>query len=219
MAVVVRPGLRVGYVTGPGDGGVEALRDLGVDVEPLDEGGLRGADLSRFHTLVLGARAYETRADLVAANPRILAFARAGGTVVVLYNKYEYPDAEVAPYPLQMARPHDRITQADAPVRFLIPDHPLLTSPNHLGDRDFDGWVQERGLYFLSRWDNAYTPLLEMADPGLDPVRGGLVVARVGQGAYVYTGLALFRQLPAGVPGAHRILANLISLRGEDLDP
>jgi LmbE family N-acetylglucosaminyl deacetylase len=215
VPVTVRAGLRVGYVTGPGDGGVEALRDLGVDVEPLDEAGLRNADLSRYHTLVLGARAYETRQDLVAANPRILAFARAGGTVVVLYNKYEYPEAGVAPYPLEMARPHDRITQADAPVTFLDPGHPLLQAPNQLDASDFDGWVQERGLYFLRRWDAAYTPLLEMVDPGLDPMRGGLVVARVGDGAYVYTGLALFRQLPAGVPGAFRILANLVSLRGE----
>ena len=217
VPVAVRPGLRVGYVTGPGDGGVEALRDLGVEVEPLDEAGLRNADLSRYHTLVLGARAYETRQDLEATNPRILAFARAGGTVVVLYNKYEYPEAGVAPYPLEMARPHDRITQADAPVSFLDPMHPLLRGPNRLGPEDFDGWVQERGLYFLRRWDAAYTPLLEMSDPGLDPVQGGLVVAPVGEGAYIYTGLALFRQLPAGVPGAFRILANLVSLRGEEL--
>jgi len=218
VPVSVREGLRVGYVTGPGDGVVEALRDLGVEVEPLDEAGLRNADLSRYHTLVIGTRAYETRQDLVAANPRVLTFARGGGTVVVLYNKYEYPEAGVAPYPLEMARPHDRITQADAPVTFLDPMHPLLRGPNPLAASDFEGWVQERGLYFLRRWDAAYTPLLEMQDPGLDPMQGGLVVARVGEGAYVYTGLALFRQLPAGVPGAFRILANLVSLRGEELE-
>jgi LmbE family N-acetylglucosaminyl deacetylase len=215
--VQVREGLRVGYVMGPGDGGLQALRDLGVEVELLDAEALRGADLSRYPVIVLGARAYETRDDLAQANARILAFARGGGTVIAQYNKYEYPEGGFAPYPVTMRRPHDRITDPDAAVTLLDPSHPLLRGPNRIGDEDFEGWVQERGLYFLETWDANFTPLLEMADPGEDPVRGGLVVASVGEGAYVYTGLSLFRQWPRGVPGAFRLLANLVSLRGESL--
>ena len=215
----VAPDLRVGYVMGSGDEGARALRDLGVEVELLDAEALRSGRLDRFHTIVLGIRAYETRPDLSAANPAILDFVRAGGTVVVQYHRYEYPAGEFAPYPVSIRRPHDRITDPDAPVRFLEPYHPLLRAPNRITEADFRGWVQERGLYFLAEWDRRYTPLLEMADPDEDPVRGGLVVARVGEGAYVYTGLALFRQLPAGVPGAYRLLANLVSLRGKDLIP
>jgi hypothetical protein len=209
----------VGYVMGSGDEGARALRDLGVEVELLDAETLRSGRLDRFHTIVLGIRAYETRPDLAAANPAILDFARAGGTVVVQYHRYEYPAGEFAPYPVSIRRPHDRITDPEAPVRLLEPDHPLLRRPNRITEADFRGWVQERGLYFLAEWDRRYTPLLEMADPDEDPVQGGLVVARVGEGAYVYTGLALFRQLPAGVPGGYRLLANLVSLRGEDLIP
>jgi LmbE family N-acetylglucosaminyl deacetylase len=215
--VQVRQGLRVGYVMGPGDGGLAALRDLGVEVETLDAEALRSTDLSRFHAIVLGARAYETRTDLAAANARVLAFARAGGTVIAQYNKYEYPEGGFAPFPVGMRRPHDRVTDPDAPVTFLDPSHPLLQAPNRVGDSDFRGWVQERGLYFLATWDANFRPLLEMADPGEEPARGGLVVAAVGEGAYVYTGLALFRQWPRGVPGAFRLLANLVSLQGTDL--
>ena len=215
--VRVREGLRVGYVMGPGDGGLQALRDLGVEVEILDAEALRGADLSRYQAIVLGARAYETRTDLAQANARILAFARGGGTVIAQYNKYEYPEGGFAPYPVTMRRPHDRITDPDAPVTLLEPAHPLLQAPNRIDERDFEGWIQERGLYFLATWDAEFTPLLEMADPGEDPVRGGLVVASVGEGAYVYTGLALFRQWPRGVPGAFRLLANLVSLQGGSL--
>jgi LmbE family N-acetylglucosaminyl deacetylase len=216
--VRVREGLRVGYVMGSGDEGIRALRDLGVEVEALDAEALRGGDFSRFHTVVLGIRAYETRPDLAAANDALLDFARRGGTVVVQYHRYEYPEGGFAPYPLSIRRPHDRVTDPDAPVTLLHPDHPLLRGPNRIGPDDFRGWVQERGLYHLNRWDPRYTPLMEMADPGEDPSRGALVVARVGEGAYIYTGLALFRQLPAGVPGGYRLLANLVSLRGSELE-
>jgi LmbE family N-acetylglucosaminyl deacetylase len=215
--VQVTEGLRVGYIQGPGDEGPRALRDLGVEVELLDGEAYRTGDLDRFHTLVLGIRAYETRDDLWAANERLLEFARRGGTVIVNYNKYEYPDGGFAPYPLAMRRPHHRVTDPEAPVRLLDPDHPVLSRPNRIDASDFEGWRQERGLYFLSEWDDQYTPLLEMADPGEEPNRGSLVVARVGDGAYVYTGLSLFRQFPRGVPGAFRLLANLVSLRGDDL--
>jgi LmbE family N-acetylglucosaminyl deacetylase len=212
LPVQVAEGLRVGYVMGSGDDGAEALRQMGAQVELLGPEELRSGDLDRFHTIVLGVRAYEVRPDLEARNDRILDFARRGGTVVVQYHKYEYPGGDFAPYHVAMARPHDRITDPDAPVTLLDPESPLFRAPNRIRDSDFQGWVQERGLYFLSEWDEAFTPLLEMADPGLDPVRGSLVVAPLGEGLYIYTGLALFRQLPAGVPGAFRLLANMVSL-------
>ncbi len=215
--VVVREGLRVGYVVGPGTSGLDALLDLGVEVEAIREGELGGAELSRYDAVVVGERAYETRGDLAGASGRLVAFARGGGTVVVLYQKYEYPEGRFAPYGVEMARPHDRITDPDAPVALLDPEHPALRGPNRIGEGDFEGWVQERGLYFLSAWEAPFRPLLRMQDPGLDAVEGGLVVAPVGEGVYVYTGLALFRQFPRGVPGAFRLIANLVSLAGADL--
>jgi len=141
---------------------------------------------------------------------------RGGGTLVVQYNKYEFEEGGFAPYPITMARPHDRITDETAPVTLLHPSSPALRSPNRIGPEDFRGWIQERGLYFLHTWDPRYVPLLEMADPGEEPVRGGLLVAPLGEGLYVYTGLAFFRQLPHGVPGAWRLFVNLVSLEPEE---
>lgn len=210
--VTVRPGLRVGWVEGPGDGGPEALEDLGLPLRRLDAAALRAGAWEELDVVVLGSRSYETRPDLVAATPRLHDWARRGGVVVSLYHKYEFPEGDLAPWPVQMSRPHDRITDPASPVVILAPEHPVMSSPNLLSDQDFHGWVQERGLYFLSAWEGPFTPLLELRDPGLDPVRGGLLVAPLGAGAYVYTGLALFRQWPRGVAGAFRILANLVSL-------
>ena len=215
--VDVPANLRVGYIMGPGDPGLDALLDLGIAAEALSAEDVRSGDLGRFDTVVLGIRAYETREDLQTANARLLDFARAGGTVIVQYQQYQYPEGGYAPFPVDIAQPHDRVTDEGATVTLLDPEHPLVTTPNALGPSDFEGWVQERGLYFLGTWDPAYVPLLEMADPGEAPKQGSLLAARLGEGAYVYTGLALFRQFAAGVPGAYRILANLVSLRGADL--
>ena len=215
--VDVPANLRVGYIMGPGDPGLDALLDLGIAAEALTPEDVRSGDLSRFDTVVLGIRAYETREDLQTANTRLLDYARGGGTVIVQYQQYQYPEGGYAPFPVDIAQPHDRVTDEGATVTLLDPEHPLVTSPNDLEPSDFEGWVQERGLYFLGTWDPAYVPLLEMADPGEEPKQGSLLAARLGEGAYVYTGLALFRQFAAGVPGAYRILANLVSLRGADL--
>ena len=207
--------LRVGYVMGSGDDGAAALRQIGMDVEEIGAAQLRGGDFSRYDVLVLGVRAYETRPDLATANDAVLAFAEDGGTVIVQYNKYEFPAGGFAPYPVSIGRPHDRVTDETADVTILTPRSPVFAGPNAIGPADFEGWVQERGLYFLGEWDDRYTPVMEMADPGEDPKRGGLVVAPVGDGLYVYTGLAFFRQFPAGVPGAYRLFANLVSMRAE----
>ncbi len=137
---------------------------------------------------------------------------RGGGTLIVQYNKYEFPQGGFAPYPLGMSRPHDRVTDEGAEVTILDPEHRLFTWPNPIGPGDFDGWVQERGLYFWESWEGPLTPLLAMSDPGEDPLEGALLVAPLGEGTYVYSALALFRQLPEGVPGAWRLFANLLSL-------
>ena len=216
FSVAADTDLRVGYIMGSGDDGAAALRQMGMPVEELGEAQVRGGDFSRYDVLVLGVRAYETRPDLAAANDAVLAFARDGGTVIVQYNKYEFPAGGFAPYPVTIGRPHDRVTDEDAAVTILAPQSPVFAGPNAIGPADFEGWVQERGLYFLGEWDDRYTPVMEMADPGEDPKRGGLVVAPVGDGLYVYTGLAFFRQFPAGVPGAYRLFANLVSMRAAD---
>src|SRR5690606_19715511 len=228
--VRVPSGLRVGYIAGPGDGVPEALAQLGIAVDLLDGAALSGAGapaqgtagpnrpsasatgLARYDVIIVGIRAYELRPDLRANHARLLDYVRGGGTLIVQYNQYEWSEGGYAPYPLSIGRPHDRVTDEAAPVTLLDPSHPILSYPNRITDADFEGWVQERGLYFPRTWDERYTPLLEMADPGEEPKRGALLVANVGRGTYVYTGLALFRQLPAGVPGAYRLLANLIAL-------
>jgi hypothetical protein len=188
---------------------------MGVAVRMLGPDAVRAGDYQDLDVVVLGIRAYETRPDLAAANEKLLDFARAGGTVIVQYNKYEYPQGGFAPYPVSISRPHDRVSDETVPVRILEPDHPVFNEPNRITDADFQGWAQERGLYFLGEWDERYVPLLEMSDPGEAPKRGGLVVAPLGKGLYVYTGLAFFRQFPDGVPGAFRLFANLVSLKGQ----
>ncbi len=212
VPVRVAQGLKVGYVMGSGDDGYDAIRQMGVDVQLLDPDRVRRGDFRGLDVVVLGVRAYETRPDLAAANQALLDFARQGGTVIVQYNKYEYPDGGFAPYPVTMARPHDRVTDQGAKVTLLRPNSPVFNTPNRITQEDFQGWVQDRGLYFLHTWDPHYVPLLEMADPGEQPLKGGLVVTPLGKGIYVYTGLAFFRQFPEGVPGAYRLFANLLSL-------
>ncbi|HSG81134.1 MAG TPA: PIG-L family deacetylase [Gemmatimonadota bacterium] len=203
---------RIAYVPGPGDVTPAAIAALGLDLTVLDDAAVAAGDLSIYDVIVFGIRAYETNVTLIEANERFLEWVRDGGTLIVQYQQYAYFGGDFAPYSLRARRPHDRVSDETVPVRILAPDHPALTRPNPISADDFENWVQERGLYFASEWDERYQPLLEMADPGEDPKRGSLLVARYGDGLYVYTGLALFRQLSAGVPGAYRLLANLLSL-------
>ncbi|HEY6065679.1 MAG TPA: PIG-L family deacetylase [Thermoanaerobaculia bacterium] len=205
----------VGYVRGASDRVPEALAAVGVPLEFLDEKALDSGNLSRFDAIVIGSRAYETDTALVRSNGRILDYARNGGLVIVQYQQYAFVEGNFVPNKIEIARPHDRVTDENAPVRILDPAHPAFTRPNRIGGSDWQGWVQERGLYFAHAWDPAYTPLLEMTDPGQPPQRGALLVAKVGKGIYVYTGLAFFRQLPAGVPGAYRLFANLLGLQSK----
>ncbi len=204
--------VRVGYVPGAGDGIPGALDQLGLQWETLDAADLAAGDFDRFDVVVTGIRAYEVNDALVAHNQALLDWVRGGGTLIVEYNKYEALDRDYTPWPVTIARPHGRVTDETAPVRILEPDNPVFNTPNMIGPADWEGWVQERGLYFWDTWDDSLTPLLAMSDPGEDDLLGSLLVGPLGRGTYVYTALAFFRQLPAGVPGAYRVLANLLSL-------
>lgn len=202
----------IGYIEGSGDTVASDLAHVGLAAEVLDERMLSTGALDRFAAIVVGIRAYNTRATLIAAHPRLMRYVEQGGTVVVQYNTHSGQSpltTPIGPYPLELGR--DRVTDETAAMTPLDPAHPLLTRPNRLGASDFAGWVQERGLYFASKWDERYQPVFSTADPGEPPSQGSLLVARHGKGRYVYTGLAFFRQLPAGVPGAYRLFLNLLA--------
>lgn len=203
---------RVGYVRGASDRVPEALLQIGLPLVVLSPEQLARDDLTPFDAVIVGARAYEVDSVLIRHNDRLLAYVERGGLLLVQYQQYAYVSGEFAPYRLTISRPHDRVTDETAPVRLLVPGHPAFTTPNRLEPADWEGWPQERGLYFAGTWDERYTPWLEMHDPGLPPLRGGLLVARYGAGVFVYTGLAFFRALPAGVPGAYRLFLNLLGL-------
>jgi LmbE family N-acetylglucosaminyl deacetylase len=208
------PNLTIGYVMGVGDQVPPAIEQLGAKVEMISADDLAWGNLSRFDAIVTGVRAYERRADLRANNARLLEYVSNGGTLIVQYNKFEFNEAQYGPYPAKVS--NDRVTDEHAPVKVLIENDPLMNAPNRLNDETWAGWVQERGLYFLDKdHDSRYKELLEMADsfefnPG--PKRGALVEAQYGKGRWVYVGLGLWRELPAGVDGAYQILANLVSL-------
>lgn len=204
------------YVEGTGDAIPEALRQLGINVTILSPNDIATADLSKFPAIVLGVRAYAVRDDLRAYNKRLLDYVSNGGTLVVQYNRgNELGNLQIGPYPFTAPNVNvnntERVTKEDAPVKLLSPAHPLLNLPNKITEKDFEGWVDERGTFFLSKWDPMYVALLESNDPGEPPREGGLVVAKYGKGSYIYAGYSFFRQLPAGVKGAYRIFANLVS--------
>jgi len=216
MAPLALPRLvRVGYVRGAADQVPEALASVGVPVVLLSAETLERGNLSRFDAIVVGPRAYETDSALVANNRRLLEYARRGGLLIVQYQQHRFFTGGFAPYPMAVGGPqvsHDRVTDEKALMRILAKAHPVARVPNRLTNGDWTGWVQERGLYFPRSWDRRYLPVLETHDPGDQPLKGGLLIAPVGQGTYVYTGLSFFRQLPAGVPGAFRLFANLLAL-------
>jgi LmbE family N-acetylglucosaminyl deacetylase len=210
MNLAIR-GTSVGYLPGAGDSVAQCLEQMGYKVRQLDandltEDGLRGLD-----ALVIGVRAFNVRTDLAAHLPAIFAFCEAGGNVILQYNRPEGTKTEkMSPYNLAISG--DRVTDEQSPVTFLAPDHPALNVPNKITSADFDGWVQERGIYFPNKWDDNFAPLIACNDPGEAPLKSGILVAKYGKGYFVYTSLVWFRELPAGVPGAYRLFANLVSL-------
>ena len=210
VPVVVASNARVGYIEGVGDHGAEALRQLDVQVSRIDPATLNAIDLSRFTTIVIGPRAYDVHESLARMNHRLMSWVREGGNLVVQYGQYEMLQPGIMPYPIELTRPAARVTREDAPVRVLMSSARTLTFPNRIGDDDWEGWVQERSIYMPSTFDARYTPLLALNDPDEPENRGGLLVADVGRGRYVYVTLSLFRQWPNGVPGAARLLGNLV---------
>ena len=205
---------RVGYIMGSGDRVPESIEQLGAEVTLLSDEDLAGGDLSRFDTVITGIRALNVRPAVYASRERLMSYVERGGTLVVQYNTLSRSAREgrvLAPYP--MTPSSDRVSREEAGVRLIDPEHPLLTGPNRITEADFDNWVQERGLYFMSDWDERYQPLLACNDPDEPARRGGLLYTRHGKGVYIFTGYSWFRQLPAGVPGAYRLFANLLSAK------
>jgi hypothetical protein len=203
--------LKIGYIMGAGDDIPTVLRQVGIDVTLIPAEKLANEDLSNYATIVVGIRAYDTQKDVVANNQKLLDFVSKGGTLLVQYNTGvgEFNSGKFTPYPAELTRA--RVSVEEAPVEVLAPEDPVFHDPNAITEHDFDGWVQERGLYFMSKWDDHFQPLLACQDPGEDAQKGGLLRARYGKGMYIYTGYAFFRQLPAGVPGAVRLYVNLLS--------
>jgi LmbE family N-acetylglucosaminyl deacetylase len=210
---IQRGGRRIGYLAGAGDEVPEALRAVGYDVTLLSEDDVRAQNLAGFDAVVTGVRFFNVHDNPEPLQAELLAYCKQGGTLVYQYSKsYNLKTQNIGPYPLEVSR--DRVTVEKAEVEMLVPQHPILQSPNAISEADFEGWVQERGLYFPGQWDDAYTPLLEMHDPGEEKTRGALLAASYGEGAFIYTGLSFFRQLPAGVPGAYRLMANMLAYNG-----
>lgn len=206
-----KKGERIGYIPGAGDDVPESLRQIGYSVKMLSEPEITASNLAQFSAVVLGIRAYNTQDRISNWLPELFAYVKDGGTAIAQYNTLaELKTNELGPYPLEISR--DRVTDENAPVRVLAPNNPLMNIPNKITLKDFDGWVQERGLYFPNKWDAAWTPILSCNDPNEKPLDGGLLVAKSGKGFFIYTSYSWFRQLPAGVPGAYRLFANMLSL-------
>ena len=203
--------LKVGYIMGAGDDIPTVLKQVGMDVTLIPAEKITDEDLSKYGTIVLGIRAYDTQKEVVTNNKKLLDFVSAGGTLVVQYNAgtADFNSGKFTPYSAELSRA--RVSVEEAPVEILAPQDSVLHYPNTITARDFDGWVQERGLYFMDKWDEHFTPLLSCHDPNEDAQKGGLLRAQYGKGTYIYTGYAFFRQLPAGVPGAVRLYVNLLS--------
>lgn len=210
---------KIGYIMGSGDEVPEAIRQMGMDVTMLEEKDLASGDLSKFDTIVVGIRASETRPDVLANKQRLMDYVNNGGNLVMQYQRNNFAQSGLAPYPIDTkdkqgttAGDVARVVDENAPVKILEPTNPIFNFPNKITDEDFKGWVQERNAYNLVTFDPKYTPLLESHDAGEQENKGGLVIAKVGKGNWVYCSYSFFRQLPAGVPGAYRLFDNLLSL-------
>ena len=210
-----KTGQQIGYLPGAGDDIPQCLEQIGYSLKVLQPADLTPENLARFDAVVLGIRIYNTQNRIAELQRKLLDYVQAGGVVVAQYNTTaDLKIKDIGPYPFDISR--DRVTDETAEVRILAPDHPVVNKPNKITAEDFKGWVQERGLYFSNKWDSHWTAILSSNDPGEKPLDGGLLVAKYGKGYFVYTGYSFFRQLPAGVPGAYRLFANLVSLRSAE---
>jgi hypothetical protein len=211
-ADIRKKGDRIGYIPGAGDDVPESLEQIGYSVKILTEPEITAKNLAQFSAVVLGIRAYNIQDRISNWLPELFDYVKDGGVAIAQYNTLaELKTDQFGPYPLEISR--DRVTDENAEVRILASNHPVMTTPNKITSKDFDRWVQERGLYFPKQWDAAWTAILSCNDPKEKPLDGGLLVAKFGKGFFVYTSYSWFRQLPAGVPGAYRLFANMLSLR------
>jgi hypothetical protein len=208
--VKVAPGLKVGYVDSGFDNVPASLTQMGVDVTLLTPADLASADLSKYDTIVLGVRAYLSRPDLATYNFRLLEYVKNGGNLIVQYNKTNEIKSSQPPFPITISS--NRVTVEEAPPTLLQPDHILFNAPNKIVAADWDGWIQERGLYFPKEWAPEYTPLVAFSDPGEQLPPGAWLIAGYGKGTYIYTALVWYRQLDGLVPGGYRMFANMLSL-------
>jgi hypothetical protein len=203
-------GSKIGYINGAGDLMPEALRQVGYDVHQLSQNEIENGDLSGYDAIVVGVRAYNVDPRLAIEQPRLLEYVKNGGNLVVQYNNSNgLVTQHIGPYPFKVV--NERVTDENAKITILDPDNPVLNYPNKIGQADFDGWIQERGLYFTKDADSQYQRVLKMADPGEGPKDGALITTQYGKGRFIYTSLAFFRELPAGVPGAYRLFINMLS--------
>jgi hypothetical protein len=213
---IQKKGKKIGYVMGAGDEVGESLKQIGYEITYLNEQNISQLDLSQFDAIVFGIMAFNNDVFLSGHQDQFLSYVKNGGNLIIQYNNQRIGMKSniVMPYPIEFSRnsAEVRVSEEDAPVTILLPDHPAMNHPNKITNLDFEGWIQERGLYFPAGWDDHYATPLSSHDTGEDPLNGGLLVAQYGKGYYVYTTYSWFRQLPAGVPGAFRIFANLISL-------
>ncbi|NNF85801.1 MAG: LmbE family protein, partial [Winogradskyella sp.] len=215
---IKKQGANIGYIEGAGDAIPESLRQIGYTVTIIDPNSISSSNLSEFDAIITGIRAYNVVDDLKFKQKFLFDYVANGGNLIIQYNTSRgLIMDELAPYDLNLSR--DRVTDENAEVRILDKNHPVLNHPNKITEQDFEGWVQERGLYFPDAWASEFTPLLSINDPGENPKEGSLLVAKYGKGNYIYTGLSFFREFPAGVPGAYKLFANLLSLGKEPLQP
>jgi LmbE family N-acetylglucosaminyl deacetylase len=208
-----KTGQYVGYIMGSGDAIPESLEQVGYTVTILDPNSITTESLKAYDAVIVGVRAFNTLDRMDVIQPRLMEYVKEGGTAIVQYNTSMRNQPAIGPYPFEISR--DRVTVEEAEIRILAPDHPVINGPNKITEKDFEGWVQERGLYFPNKWDAKYTPILSSNDPGETPKNGGLLVAEYGEGFFMYSGYSWFRELPAGVPGAFRIFTNMISIGKE----
>jgi LmbE family N-acetylglucosaminyl deacetylase len=211
VEVATAPGLKIGFLPGTGDDVPTALENLGMKPRILATSDLTNGDLSEYDVIILGVRAYAVRADLKAANSRLMEYVKNGGVLIAQYNLQDF-DHDYGPYPFTLGNNPQKVVDENSPVTLLDPSNPAFGWPNKISESDFKGWVEERGHGFMRSWDPRYTPLVETHDPDQDPQKGGLLLARYGKGFYIYDAFALYRQLPSGVPGAYRLLGNLVSI-------
>ncbi|MCB0465669.1 MAG: LmbE family protein, partial [Aequorivita sp.] len=208
---IQKKGQNIGYINGAGDAIPESLKQIGYSVTTIDPTAISEEKLKNFDAIVVGIRAYNTVPELAFVQPILNKYVENGGTLIVQYNtSHRLVTEDIAPYLLKLSR--DRVTDEFSEVKMLAPENPLLNTPNKINEKDFEGWVQERGLYFPNEWAKEFTPILGMKDKGEAQTKGALLMAKYGKGYYIYTGLSFFRELPAGVPGAYRLFANMLSI-------